>query len=120
MVTKKAWNCQALTVTPLDLLGDASAGSSGGCHSPGLSLACPVQACDHGQITQSLDLVGTGSDHPNVTHCVNGFGHPLPQPREPPPTRSRAAPPTLSAKMASVLSRPVADLSLAALESRSA
>ena len=42
------------------------------------------------------------------------------KPKGPPPTCSRVASPTLSAKMASVLSRPVADLSLAALESRSA
>lgn len=78
VVTKKAWNCQALTGTPLALLGAACAGSSGGRHSPGLSLAC-----DHGQITKPLHLVGTGSeahlpDHPHVTHWVNSFGHPLP------------------------------------------
>lgn len=49
MVTKIAWKCQTLTVTPLDLLGDDSAGSSGSCHSPGLSLACPIQVGNHGK-----------------------------------------------------------------------
>lgn len=92
----------------------------------------PIQLCDHRQITNlpgplgelnlTLDLQG----HPNVTFCMDGSKHAwgvqgFPKTQGSPHlTYSRVVPPTLSARMARVLSRPVADLSLAALESRSA
>lgn len=98
-----------------------------------LSLACPMQLCDHKHITKppwamwELDLKLDLQGHPNVTLCGDGSGYTQGvqkvgsrNPRESPPTRSRAVTLTLSAKMASVLSSPVADLSLAALETRSA
>lgn len=75
-----------------------------------------------GELNLKLDLQG----HPNVTFGMDGSKHTwsvqgFPEIQGSPHlTCSRVVPPTLSARMARVLSRPVADLSLAALESRSA
>lgn len=68
-------------MTPVDSQGHTSTSSSGWRHSPGLSLACPVQLCDHGQTTKppwalwGLELKRDLQSFLNVTLGVNGLGY---------------------------------------------